>query len=205
MSLTQNNFHPGLADHLFSRGEAPMTKCEIRAVLASKLRVAPGHLCWDIGAGTGSVSVEMALAAGPAGQVYAIEGETAARELITANAAKFGCRVEVVAGLAPEACQGLSTPDRIFIGGSGGNLPAVLATAIRALRPGGIIAADFIVLNNVEIALRAMEQSQLTDVGVVMLGANPVTLLPGGRMMLRQATPILMVWGSKPGGASHEV
>ncbi len=188
----------GIKDDAFIRGDAPMTKAEVRAVLASKLRVQPGNICWDIGAGTGSVSVEMAMAAGPQGQLYAIEREEAALELIRANGEKFAVELNIIAGVAPQACADLPAPDRVFIGGSGGNLAEAIEFAALKLRPGGIMAADFILLNNIEKGYQAMEKAGLSGLGVVMVGITPISIISGGRMMLRQATPVFILWGEKP-------
>lgn len=127
----------GIPDELFVRGSVPMTKEETRAVVLAKLRLADGQVMWDIGAGTGSVSVEAALAA-PRGRVYAVERAEEGLRLIAANRVKFGAvNVEPVAGTAPAALQTLPRPDRIFVGGSGGALGPILKFCAPALKPGG--------------------------------------------------------------------
>lgn len=118
----------GLPEEEFIRGKVPMTKSEIRAVLMSKLAVAPEDLCWDVGAGTGSVSIEMALAA-YRGEVYAIEYKEEALDLIKHNLIKHKLgNLQVIAGKAPESLLDLPAPDLVFIGGSGGNLPEIVKT-----------------------------------------------------------------------------
>lgn len=95
----------GIPDSAFLRGEVPMTKAEVRAVILSKLRLSPHSVAYDVGAGTGSVSVEMAFAA-HWGRIYAIEENPAALELIAANRERFGAyNLEVVPGRAPGSLQ----------------------------------------------------------------------------------------------------
>ena len=93
---------PGIPDEAFERGRVPMTKREVRAVALSKLRVARGDVVYDIGSGTGSVTVELALVAGPAGRVFAFERNPEAVELTCRNIRAFRLRnVRVVEGAAP--------------------------------------------------------------------------------------------------------
>ena len=118
---------PGLPDEAFLRGEVPMTKEEVRALALCKLRLQPWHTVWDVGAGTGSVSVECALAC-PEGRVYAIEKKEAALDLLSENKARFGCaNLELVPGTAPEALKDLPAPDRVFLGGTSGDMEEILA------------------------------------------------------------------------------
>ena len=124
----------GIPDALFVRGKVPMTKAEVRAVALSKLRLAPADTVWDVGAGTGSVSVEAALVAS-AGSVWAIERKREGIALIRENAERFGCgNVFAVEGAAPEALFKLPAPDAVFVGGSSGELAAIVDAA-RAKNP----------------------------------------------------------------------
>lgn len=116
----------GFPDEAFVRGKVPMTKQEIRSVILSKLGIREGELVWDVGAGTGSVSVEMALAAS-GGSVYAVECVPEGCELIENNRRRFGAwNLRVVEGKAPEALEALPAPDAVFIGGSRGQMKPIL-------------------------------------------------------------------------------
>ena len=122
----------GIPDDMFERGEAPMTKQEVRAVALSKLRVGASDTLYDIGAGTGSVTVEMALSA-PFGSVIAIERHPEDAALVERNVRTFGLgNVSVVAGAAPDVFKGLPAPDAAFVGGSGGRLPEILGALLEA-------------------------------------------------------------------------
>ncbi|MDO4732223.1 MAG: precorrin-6A reductase [Bacillota bacterium] len=135
------NEHPdaivthGLPDAMFLRGAGsvaviPMTKSEIRSVCLSKLQLREDSVCWDVGAGTGSVAIEMALQA-KKGQVYAIERNSAALALLQLNKEKFAAEnLSVVSGCAPEACLSLPAPSHAFIGGSSGNMREILAVLL---------------------------------------------------------------------------
>ena len=116
----------GLADDVFERADVPMTKQEVRSVSLSKLRPGKGSIIWDVGAGSGSVSVECALLA-PEGMVWAIEKEEDACALTRRNAEKLGARnLQVVCGSAPKALADLPAPSHVFIGGSSGNMEEII-------------------------------------------------------------------------------
>ena len=95
-----------------------MTKEEVRSVSLSKLRLTEDSICYDVGAGTGSVSVEMALRADQ-GQVFAIEKKEEAAALLEENKQKFAVdNLEIIKGEAPQALENLPAPTHAFIGGS---------------------------------------------------------------------------------------
>lgn len=120
----------GIPDELFIRGDVPMTKQEVRAVALAKLRLTATDTVWDVGAGTGSVSIEAALVA-RAGSVWAVERNATGVQLIRENADAFGCgNVHAVPGVAPEALAKLPVPDAVFVGGSAGELPSILEAAL---------------------------------------------------------------------------
>ncbi len=120
----------GIPDEEFIRGNVPMTKSEVRTISMAKLDLPTNAVVYDIGAGTGSVSIECAWAAYN-GQVYAIEKEADAAELIRQNKVKFRTdNLQVIEGLAPDALAELPAPTHVFIGGSSGNLREILTVLL---------------------------------------------------------------------------
>ena len=116
----------GIPDDEFIRGKVPMTKSEVRAVCLSKLSLSPGDMAYDIGCGTGSVTIEMAFSAYD-GKVYAFDKNEEAISLLGQNCQKFHLdNVEAICGLAPECLEGLPVPDVAFIGGSSGNMDEIV-------------------------------------------------------------------------------
>ena len=127
----------GIADEEFIRQDVPMTKQEIRILSLVKAQIAPDAVVYDIGAGTGSISIEAARLA-PQGQVYAIERSSEGIGLIRANAANFAVKnVTVIQAEAPEGLADLPEADAILIGGSGGNLQEILAEVTPKLKASG--------------------------------------------------------------------
>lgn len=124
-----NCFEPtvhGLADDLFMRSKVPMTKQEVRSVSMSKLMPKATDVIYDIGAGTGSCSVELALIA-KQGKVWAFERNPVAVELLGKNKELFGLtNLDVIAGEALENIKTMPAPDCVFVGGSGGDLCEML-------------------------------------------------------------------------------
>jgi len=126
-----------------------MTKEEVRVITLTKARIKRDNIIWDIGAGTGSISVEAAFQADQ-GSVYAIEKENKGVELIRKNKLKFGLdNIEIIYGKAPEVLNSLPPFDRAFIGGSGGSLREILELSNKKLKPGGRIVINAITLNTI--------------------------------------------------------
>ncbi len=120
----------GIEDDEFIRGDVPMTKSEVRTLSLSRLRLKKDSVVYDIGAGTGSVSVEAALKLTD-GTVYAIEKKDAAIELIKENKRKFAAdNIKIIKGSAPEVFDELPKPDRVFIGGSSGRLKEIMEAVL---------------------------------------------------------------------------
>ena len=164
----------GLPDEAFLRdmGEngraVPMTKSEVRAVSVSKLRLTEDAVVWDVGAGTGSVSVEAALLC-PKGQVYAVECREDAAELIGRNAGKFALRnLTVVRGEAPAALADLPAPTHVFIGGSSGNMAEIVA-AVLEKNPRARIVVNAIALESVGEIAEIIRRFGFEDAEVVQM------------------------------------
>ena len=135
----------GLPDESFIRGNVPMSKEEVRALVISKLRPQPHHVVWDVGAGTGSVSVELALAC-PAGRMYAVERNPEALELLKRNRERFGVsHLEIVPTLP--------APDRVFLGGTSGSLEEILHLIFEK-NPGARVVCTAVTLETVGEAAR---------------------------------------------------
>ena len=117
----------GIPDEEFIRGKVPMTKSEVRAVCLSKLSLSSSDIAYDIGCGTGSVTIEMAFSAYD-GKVYAFDKNEEAISLLEQNCQKFHLdNVEAICGLAPECLKDLPVPDVAFIGGSSGNMDEIVS------------------------------------------------------------------------------
>lgn len=183
---------PGLPDEAFERGDVPMTKQEVRAAVLAKLAVRPEDILWDVGAGTGSVSVELALAA-PRGRVYAVECRPEGCALIKANREKFRTRnLVLVEGLAPAALSDLPAPDAVFIGGSKGNLAAIVDAALDK-NPDARICVSAIALESLSAAVAALTAKGRT-VQVSQIAVSRAKAVGGLHLMMAQ-NPIYLITG----------
>lgn len=183
---------PGLPDEAFERGDVPMTKQEVRAAVLAKLAVRPEDILWDVGAGTGSVSVELALAA-PRGRVYAVECRPEGCALIKANREKFRTRnLVLVEGLAPAALSDLPAPDAVFIGGSKGSLAAIVDTALDK-NPDARICVSAIALETLSAAVAALTAKGRT-VQVSQIAVSRAKAVGGLHLMMAQ-NPIYLITG----------
>jgi cobalt-precorrin-6B (C15)-methyltransferase len=168
-----------MKDELFLRGaRVPMTKEVVRTQALDRLQLHNAQRFIDIGAGTGSVSLEAAMRY-PQLQVMAIERNPEALALMAENRELFGCpNVEIINGYAPIALNMMA--DAVFIGGSGGQLTELIDWSLAHLHPGGRLVMTFILLENLTCALTHLEQCAIRDVDCLQLQvANLATLGSG--------------------------
>lgn len=186
----------GLPDGAFLRGGTPMTKEEVRAVSIVKLRLRRGMTVWDVGAGTGSVSVEIARVLED-GVVYAVEREADALALIERNRARFGLwNLRPAAGCAPEALEGLPAPDAVFIGGSSGKLMEIVGAALEKNLAARIVI-NAVTLETVTVALGCFERLSLRNPDAVQLSVSRVREV-GSHHIMQAQNP---VWILSAGGS----
>lgn len=181
----------GISDGEFLRGKAPMTKEEVRTVSLSKLRLSEDSVCYDVGAGTGSVSVEMALRAWM-GQVYAIEKKEDTLALLKENKKKFAVdNLVIIPGVAPEAMTELPAPTHAFIGGSSGNMQDIINLLLEK-NPKVRIVINCITLETVTEAMNAIRDFGLEDVDIVQLAAARSKSIGRYHMMMGE-NPIYII------------
>lgn len=185
---------PHRKDEEFIRGKVPMTKEEVRAVSIAKLELTEDAVVYDVGAGTGSVSVEAALS-GENIRVYAVERNPEAMELLRENRRKFCAEgMRPIFGEAPKALEELERPTHIFIGGSSGNLKEILKT-VCGKNPNVRIVINAISLETIREVMEAAEEGllkepEITQMSVsksktmgryhMMMGQNPVYIISSG-------------------------
>lgn len=146
----------GWPEERFVRGKVPITKAEVRAISLSRLALFEDAVVYDVGAGSGSVSVEMAHGV-CRGRVYAIEEKEEALSLIARNRQRYQLKnLEIVEGSAPDCFVGLPRPDAAFVGGSHGRLPEILEALLQK-NPGLRLVINVISLQTLNQALSFLE------------------------------------------------
>ena len=185
---------PGIPDEMFERlPSVPITKEEVRTIQISKARLKEGYTIYDIGSGSGSVSVEAAIQAGPTGSVLAVDRDPAAVKLTQTNASKFGLdNIKAISGEAIEVIPSLPVADAIFVGGTGGDTADILRICRDRMAPAGRIVIGTILVETLAEVLRAIREvgldepdvtqvtilkSRRTSTGTMMLARNPVTVV----------------------------
>ncbi len=190
--------HLGLPEEELAHEAGLVTKLEVRAVALALLRLLPGHILWDVGAGSGSVGLEAGRVA-PGLEVYAVERHPKRLAQITANRERFGAVwLLPVLGEAPEILGGLPDPDRVFVGGGGEARGAILTTAVRRLKRGGRLVAAATLLSSLETARQVLAQEGLRPevVQVQVSRSRPLA----GDTYLQAANPVWLIAGSREEG-----
>jgi len=185
---------PGIPDEEFERTEkVPITKEEVRVIQISKARLKPGQTVYDIGCGSGSISIEAALQVESSGKVLAVDYDENAVELTRKNIKKFGLtNISVIHGNAKEKISELEEADTIFIGGTGGDTKEIVEISENKLKSGGRIVIGIILIEtlysvlqvldklqfeSVDITQVTISKSRKTSTGTMMLARNPVTII----------------------------
>ena len=185
---------PGIPDEYFERAEkVPITKEEVRTIQLSKARLKPGQTVYDIGCGSGSISVEAGIQIESSGIVLAIDYDENAVELTKKNLKKFNLsNVSVLFGNAKEKISDLEMADVIFIGGTGGDTSDIVKLSENKLKTGGRIVIGIILIetlysvlqildtlkfDSVDITQVTISKSRKTTTGTMMLARNPVTII----------------------------
>jgi len=190
---------PGIPDEHFERAEkVPITKEEVRTIQISKARLKPGQVVYDIGCGSGSISVEAALQVESSGKILAIDYDEKAIELTKKNAEKFQIsNITTIFGNAKEKILELEQADAIFIGGTGGDTKEIVELSQNKLKSGGRIVIGTILIETLSAVLQILEKLQFeavditqvtisksrkTTTGTMMLARNPVTIISASRV-----------------------
>ena len=185
---------PGIPDELFERVEdVPITKEEVRVIQISKARLSAGQTVYDVGCGSGSISIEAANQVGSSGKVFSIDIDQNAVELTKKNLAKFQIsNVSVIHGNAMQKIDELPVADAIFIGGTGGETADIIKLCESKLKPGGRIVIGTILVETLYSVLNVIEKlkfssvdiiqvtiskSKKTSTGTMFLARNPVTII----------------------------
>ena len=186
-----------MKDDLFLRGEkVPMTKEAVRALALSKLELHQARHLIDIGAGTGSVSIEAALQ-NPTLRVTAIERNPAALRLLAENCRHFACdNVRIVEGVAPLAVE--EAADAVFMGGSGGHLTELIDWSMRQLHPAGRLVMTFILQENLNTALTHLDHLGVQGVDCLQLQVSSLTALGSGHYF-KPNNPVFVIACQKEG------
>ncbi len=185
---------PGIPDEFFERTEkVPITKEEVRVIQISKARLRPGQLVYDVGCGSGSISVEAAIQVESSGKVLAIDYDKNAIELTKKNIEKFELsNVSLIYGNAKEKITELEPADAIFVGGTGQDTAEIVELCQNKLKAGGRIVIGTILIEtlysvlqildklqfeSVDITQVTIAKSRKTSTGTMMLARNPVTII----------------------------
>lgn len=187
----------GIPDTEFLREKVPMTKEEVRTVSLSKLHLEEDSVCYDVGAGTGSVSIEMASRAWN-GKVYAIEKKALAVELLKKNREKFAVEnLEIIEGTAPEALENLEPPTHAFIGGSSGKMETILRLLLKK-NPSVRIVINCIALETVSETLQCLKTLPVKEEEILQISVSKGKSIGNYHMMMGE-NPIYII--SCTGGA----
>ena len=187
----------GMPDTYYDYQQGLITKSEIRAITLSKLRLLENHVLWDLGAGSGSISIEASLLV-PSAKVFALEKKPERIQQIEINKIRFGVKnLEVVHAILPEGLEGLPRPDRIFIGGGGRDLEKIINAAVAFLKPDGLVVVNTVLIENLQTATETLmaldfktskvqvqiSRSQSMPWGDRLEAQNPVWIISGMRTL----------------------
>ncbi len=188
---------PGIPDDFFERSEnVPITKEEVRVVQISKARLCPGYTVFDIGCGSGSISIESAIQV-ESGKVIAIDYDPNAIELTKKNIEKFGLtNISIILGNAKEKILELELADAIFVGGTGGDTEEIVKICQDKLKSGGRIVIGIILIETLYSVLQVLEKLKFDSVDITQITISKSRKTTNGTMMLAR-NPVTVISATK--------
>ncbi|HEX5519704.1 MAG TPA: precorrin-6Y C5,15-methyltransferase (decarboxylating) subunit CbiT [Candidatus Nitrosocosmicus sp.] len=187
----------GIPDEYFDRmDKVPITKEEIRSIIISKLRLKEEYISIDVGCGSGSISIEMALQT--KATVYAIDMDKNAIDLTSENVEKFGLekKINIIHGLAQDVLPYLPKVDAIVIGGTTGDTEKIISLAIERLNSGGRLVVTSILFETIYKTLKALEDSQLSQIDISQVTIAKSKKTTSGTMMISR-NPVVVFSATK--------
>jgi precorrin-6B C5,15-methyltransferase / cobalt-precorrin-6B C5,C15-methyltransferase len=185
--------HLGLPEEVLVHQAGLITKSEVRAVVLTKLKLLPGQVLWDVGAGCGSVGLEASLFI-PDGKIFAVERHPERAAQIAANRDRFGVsNLEIVCAPAPVCLAALPDPQRVFVGGGGPEVGAIVREVMWRLQPGGRVVITAALFETLETARNVLTEAGW-EVEVVHLQVSRSHSLAGGTA-LQALNPVWIVTG----------
>ena len=185
----------GAPDSRYDHPGGLITKSEIRAITLSKLRLASDHILWDLGAGSGSISIEASLFI-KKGKIFAVEQHPDRIENIKNNRKQFRVRnLKIVHAVLPAGLSGLPRPDRIFIGGGGRDLKTIVTAAAKCLKPEGRIVINTVLMPNLHMATDTLSRLKF-ETEVIQVQINRSRPMPWAERFDAQ-NPVWIITGSR--------
>ncbi|UCD83159.1 MAG: precorrin-6y C5,15-methyltransferase (decarboxylating) subunit CbiE [Desulfobacterales bacterium] len=185
--------HLGIPDQCYAHERGLITKSEIRAITLAKLRLLPHHILWDLGAGSGSVSVEASLLVNR-GKVFAVEKNPKRIKQIEINKGRFGIvNLEILEASVPDGLAQLPKPDRIFIGGGGKALKAIITGAVSYLKHDGRVVINTVLMPNIQAVTATLTALGFTT-DVVQVQINRSRRMPWAERLEAQ-NPVWIISG----------
>jgi cobalt-precorrin-6B (C15)-methyltransferase len=179
-----------IKDEEFIRGGVPMTKFDARVLIMATLEIEQGDVFLDVGAGTGSISIQAALLGA---EVFAIEKEQEGIQLIKQNADQFKVNIKAIHGSAPLDMDTIPTLNKCFIGGSAGKLEQIVEGLDKKLEAGGTLAASFIIPDNMVDFKRKLKELDYKDIEVRLIQSSRMDHIG----LLKANNPIFIIKGKK--------
>jgi len=193
--LEETRINIGMPETLFHHEKGLITKPEVRAVSLSKLKLMSDHILWDLGAGSGSISIE-AHCFIKTGQIIAVEKNRNRIKDIEANKRKFNVDIlKVVHAELPDGLENLPVPERVFIGGGGKNLAELIERSASFMKKGGRMVVNTVLLGSVSSVLEKLEELNF-NTEIVQLQVSRGHPMPWN-LMLKGQNPVFIISGEK--------
>lgn len=190
----------GLPDKQYEHEKGLITKAEVRAVSLSKLNLYRDSVLWDLGSGSGSIAIEASLFIRK-GRILAIEKDSRRIEQIKKNRKRFKVKnLDIVQNTLPAGLDQLPEPDRVFLGGGGQDIKEIIQIACSRLKPGGIIVANIVLIQNMSRVMKQFESENL-DVDVTQVQISRGVDMPNGKRF-QALNPVWIITGLKKNGGT---